>query len=112
MNEVHDAFSRDPDAIERLRKLVESMEEQRKSNDGPLQAVLARRAGAPAAPWSLADVDIVLKAALYTGRKQGADQCSDAIFGTLTSDQGVPPQLQVLMGGLADDAGGDPEQKN
>ncbi len=109
---MHDAFSRDPEAIERLRRLVDELKEQRQEINEPLLAVTNRRQRAPAEPWSLADVNTVMKAALYTGRKQGADQCADAIFGTDDSEQGFPPALQVLMGGLSDEAGGDPEQKN
>jgi hypothetical protein len=110
MSEVFEAFERDPDAIERLRALVVSMKADEAASVEPLKAVLERRERGQT-DWSEADVQAVIKGAWCAGRRQGSDQTSDAIFGSLTSDHGVPPQLRVLMGGLAD-AGGDPQQKN
>jgi hypothetical protein len=111
MSEVFDAFQRDPDAIERLRVLVVSLKADEAASVGPLRAVLERRERAPGESWFEADVQAVIKGAWCAGRRQGSNQTSDAIFGNLTEDEGMPPQLRVLTGGLAE-AGGDPEQQN
>jgi hypothetical protein len=100
MSELLDAFSRDPEAIERLQQLVESMKEEAKISQPLLAAVLEHVERAPAEPLSPSELEGVIRGSFLAGRKQGADQCSDAIFGTADSEHGLPPQLQVLMGGL------------
>jgi hypothetical protein len=108
MSEVHDAFSRDPEAIERLRKLDESLKQEAAATSQQAAKAQERHLSEPAAPWTLDEVLAVTQAARSAGRTQGSSECADAIFGReFLHGDGIPPSLRVLPGELADE-GEDP----